>query len=134
MKETRIENPEAKIAPPKIWKRVWGTLEEISDDSGEDDLGEGYLLRYEGWTGVCVEKIWSETEAEQARRRIDIEGEEAEREKETACYEYAEKESYKIIDDEWKPQLQARGCRFICGGYDHGGLYGRTWALFGKDD
>lgn len=26
------------------------------------------------------------------------------------------------------------GYRFICGGYDHGGLYGRTWALFVKDN
>lgn len=134
MKETTIEDLEAKIPPPKIWKRVWGTLEEISDESGEDHLGEGYLLIYEGWTGVCVERIWSETEAQQARRMIDIEGEGAEKDKETACYEYAEKESYKIIDDEWKPQLKERGYRFICGGYDHGGLYGRTWALFVKDD
>lgn len=130
----RIGNREGKIPPPKVWKRVWDTLEEISDDSGEDDLGEGYLLRYEGWSGVCVEKVWGRTEAEQVRREIDIEGEEAEEERETACCEYAKKESYKIIDDEWEPQLEERGYRFIYGGYDHGGLYGRTWALFVKDN
>lgn len=130
----RIENSEGKVPPPKVWRRVRDTLEEISDDSGEDDLGEGYLLRYEGWGGVCVEKVWSKTEAEQVRRGIDIEGDEAKEERETACNEYAEKESYKIIEDEWEPQLKERGYRFICGGYDHGGLYGRTWALFVKDN
>jgi hypothetical protein len=126
-------NYEGKIPSPKVCERLWNTLEEISDESGEDDLGEGYLLRYEGWGGVCVEKVWSEMEAEQVRSRIDIEGMEAE-ERETTCYEYAEKESYKIIDDEWEPQLKERGYHFICGGYEHGGLYGRTWALFVKDD
>lgn len=130
----RIGNSEVKIPPPKVWRRVWDTLGEISDDSGEDDLGEGYLLRYEGWGGVCVEKVWTKTEAEQVRRGIDIEVEEAEEERVTACYEYAEKESYKIIDKEWELQLKERGYRFICGGYDPGGLYGRTWALFVKDN
>ncbi|KPJ50640.1 MAG: hypothetical protein AMJ41_01080 [candidate division Zixibacteria bacterium DG_27] len=129
-----MEDLEAKIAPPKLWKRACDILEETSDESGEDHLGEGYLLIYEGWTAVCVDEIWSETEAEQVRMRIDIEGEGAEKEKETACYEYAEKESYKIIDEEWKPRLKDRGYRFICGGYDRGGLYGRTWALFRKDN
>lgn len=46
-----------EVNPPlKIWKRVWDTLDEISDESGENDWGEGYLLKYEGWGGVCVEK------------------------------------------------------------------------------
>ena len=130
----RIGNSEGKIPPPKVWRRVWDTLEEVSDDSGEDDLGEGYLLRYEGWGGVCVEKVWTKTEAEQMRRGIDIEAEEAEEERVTACYEYAEKESYKIIDKEWELQLKERGYRFVCGGYDPRGLYGRTWALFVKDN
>lgn len=127
----RRGSPEHKI-PHIVWRRTCDILEEISDECGEDDLGEGYLLRYEGWGGVCVEEVWSETEAEQVRSRIDIEGEEAEEEREAACYEYAEKESYKIIGGEWEPQLKERGYRFICGGFDNGGLYGRTWALFLK--
>ena len=122
------------MPPLEVWNQVWDTLEEISDESGEDDLGEGYLLRYEGWGGVCVEKVWSKIEAEQVGRRIDIELEEAEEERETACYEYAEKEGYEIIGKEWELQLKERGYHLICGGYDPGGLYGRTWALFVKDN
>jgi hypothetical protein len=123
MKGTTIDDLRAETAPPAIWKRVWGTLEEISDETGEDHLGKGYLLVYEGWSGVCVEHIWDK-----------IEGEGMDEERETACQQYAEKESYKIIDDQWKSQLKERGYRFISGGYDHGGLYGRTWALFRKDN
>jgi len=110
---------EGTMPPPKIWIQVWDTLAVISDECGEDDLGKGYLLKYEGWSGTCVEEVWNKVKAEE-------EGEET-------CYEYAEEQSYKIIDDEWEPKLRERGYRFIVGGYDHGGLYGRTWALFKKD-
>ena len=126
-------NPEGIESPSEIWKLVSDTLEEISDESGDEDLGEGYLLKYEGWSGVCVEEVWVEVEAKEKGRGIDIWSEEAEGESEQACYEYAEEQSYKIIDDEWKPELKGRGYHFIAGGYDHGGLYGRTWALFKKD-
>ncbi len=118
---------------PKIWKLVWEILDEISDESGEDDLSEGYLLKYEGWGGVCGEEVWAKVEEEQERMGIVIESEEAEEEREEACFKYAEEQSYKIIEDEWKPKLKESGYRFLNGGYDDGGLYGRTWALFKKD-
>ena len=126
-------NHEEMKSSPEIWEKVWNSLEEISDESGEDDLGEGYLLKYEGWSGVCVEEVWAKVEERQKREGMDIKSEEAEEEREEACYEYAEEQSYKIIDDEWKPELKERGYRFIDGGYDWGGLYGRTWAIFKKD-
>jgi len=126
-------NPEKTMLSPEIWEQVWGTLEEISDESGEEELGEGYLLKYEGWGGICVEDIWANVEAEQKKRGIDIESMESEEEREQACYEYAEEQSYKIIGEEWKSQLKERGYCFITGGHDDGGLYGRTWVLFKKD-
>lgn len=129
----RKANHEETMTPPEIWNQVWEILDEISDESGEDDLGEGYLLKYEGWGGICVEEMWAKVEAEQERMGIVIENGEAEEEREKACFEYAEKQSYKIIEDEWKPKLKERSYCFLNGGYDDGGLYGRTWALFKKD-
>jgi hypothetical protein len=132
MQEMRKANLEKTMPSPEIWEQVWATLEEISDESGEENLGKGYLLKYEGWGGICVEEIWTKVEAEQRRRGIHSGSEEIEEEREQACYEFAEEQSYKIIDEEWKPELKERGYCFITGGYDHGGLYGRTWALFKK--
>jgi hypothetical protein len=126
-------NPKETIPYHQIWSRVWNTLEEVSDESGEDDLEGGYLLKYEGWSGVCVEGVCEKVEAEQKREGIDSEGEDAEEKREEAFSEYAEEQSYKIIDDEWKPELEKRGYRFINGAYDSGGLYGITWALFKKE-
>ena len=125
-------NPE-DTAPPRIWELVWEILEEISDESGEDNLGNSYLLKYEGWGGHCVEKIWDKVTEKQGIIGININSQEAKEEGGEACHEYAREQSYKIINDEWKPQLMVRGYRFIEGGYDNGGLYGRTWALFTKD-
>lgn len=129
----KTENPKRTIPPSEVWERVWDILEEVSDENREDDLGKGYLLRYEGWGGLCVEGVWSETEAKQIRRGIDTETEEAEEEREAACREYAEQETPIIIEEEWEPELRDRGYYLVCGGYDPGGLYGRTWALFVKD-
>ena len=128
----RKADHEETMPSPKIWKQVWEILEEISDESGEDDLDKDYLLKYEGWGGVCVEEVWVKVEEEQERMGIVIENEEGEEEREKACYEFAEEQSYKIIDEEWKPKLKVSGYRFLNGGYDYGGLYGRTWALFKK--
>ena len=93
-------------------------LAEVSDEIGEEDLGDGYLLKYKGWDGACIDEIWNSFEEEQER--------------EDASYQYAEDQSYIIISNEWKPELKHRGYTFIDGGYDSGGLYGRTWALFKK--
>lgn len=121
------------LLPPKIWKWILDTLEEVSDEIGEEDLGEGYLLKYEGWGGICVEKVRLKIEVQQKRKGIDILRDLAQEEREKAYYEYAKEQGYKIIDDEWKPELKGRGYCFIDGGYNAGGLYGRTWALFKKD-
>jgi len=120
------------MLPSKIWKLAQRTLEEISDECGEEDLGCGYLLKYEGWSSMCVEKVWSKTEVEQKKNGIDTDSEEAKGEIEEICRKYAEQQSYKIIHEEWELQLLERGYRFISGGYDSGGLYGRTWTLFKK--
>ena len=122
-----------ETTPPRIWNLVWDKLEEVSDENGEDELGEGYLLKYEGWGGVCVEEVWVRVEEKQKRQGKGVYSEEAEEEREEACYEYAEEQSYKIIDRGWKPELRKRGYCFIEGGYDAGGLYGRTWVLFKKE-
>ena len=61
--------PEGTKSSSEIWKLVSDTLEEISDESGDEDLGEGYLLKYEGWSGVCVEEMWMEVEAKQERKK-----------------------------------------------------------------
>lgn len=118
--------------PEKIWDEVEAVLHEVSDEIGEDNLGEEYLLKYEGWSGFCVHETWTNIGVEQLRTGTDDESNEAEGMIEEACYEYAEDQSYKIIEDEWKSELSKRGFYFVDGGYDSGGLYGRTWALFKK--
>jgi len=125
-------NLKETIPDPQTWNQVWNDLKEISDESGESDLGEGYLLKYEGWGGICVEEVWAKVGAEQTEKGIDVKSEEAQEERESACYQSAEEQSYRIIDNEWKHQLRQRGYSFIDGGYNPGGLYGRTWAIFRK--
>jgi len=120
------------MLPHRIWKQIWSTLEEISDESGEEKIGERYLLKYEGWGGICVEDIWAKVESVQKQMGVDIESGEAKEERERSCYEFADEQSYKIINQEWGPELKSRGYMIITGGYDCGGLYGRTWALFKK--
>ncbi len=120
-----------RLAPPaEIWEQIWNNLGDVSDEIGEDDLGNGYILKYEGWGGFCVETIWGNVEATQKRKGMNICSEEARDEREEACYQYAEDQSYDILETEWIPQLRERGYLLIDGGYDEGGLYGRTWALF----
>jgi hypothetical protein len=119
--------------PNEIWEKVWNAVAEVSDESGEDDLGRGYLLKYEGWGGFCVESVWGEVEAAQKRKGMDIYSGKAKDERENACYQYAEEQSYDIIETEWIPESKEREYIFVDGGYDEGGLYGRTWALFKKN-
>jgi len=115
-----------------IYDGVWSLLAEVSDEVGEEKICDGYLLKYEGWGGCCVEDVWARVENKQKKRDIDIDSETANAERENACYEYAEGQTDKIIEEEWKPKLEKKGYEFIDGGYDNGGLYGRTWALFKK--
>ncbi len=115
-----------------IYDRVWRIMTDISDEVGEERIGHGYLLKFEGWGGCCVEDAWAKVENEQKKRGIDIDSEMANAERENACYDYAEEQTDKIIEEDWKPNLEEKGYEFIDGGYDNGGLYGRTWAIFKK--
>ena len=121
-----------KCSLPAVINRIWDILTEVSDEVGEDEIGDGYLLKYEGWGGFCVENVWSEVEKRQKRLGLDINSSSANAEREEACFEYAREQSDIIIEDEWKAELKERGYDFVDGGYDDGGLYGRTWALFKK--
>lgn len=123
-------NRKEKPFPPEIWPRVWEMLEQVSDEVGEEELGNGYVLKYEGWGGACVDDAWLTVEAEQKKRGIDTESAEAEEEREAACCAYAEEQSCTMVDHEWEAALSRRGYRLIDGGYEAGGLYGRSWALF----
>jgi hypothetical protein len=115
-----------------IMDEVWDFLEDVSDECGETELGYGYLLKYEGWSGNCVDDEWKEVEKRQRMAGKDTETKESEQEKTEACCEYAGDQTLKIIQTEWRPRLRQRGYSFVDGGYEHGGLYGKTWALFRK--
>ena len=116
-----------------IINSLWDILGEVSDETGEEELGEGYLLKYEGWSEICFIQILPNLQIELRRKNINVKSRKSIKEIEEDFYKYAEVESYKIIEDEWKPGLEKRGYLFIEGGYDNGGLYGRTWALFKND-
>ncbi|MFH1640165.1 MAG: hypothetical protein ABIB93_07665 [Chloroflexota bacterium] len=120
------------IQSSKIWGKIYDVLDEVSDEVGEDVVGGGFLLKYEGWGSSCVEELWCKIETEQKKRGIDISSDEAEEEREGVCFVFVEEQSEKMIAFEWKPEMKKRGYCFIDGGYEHGGLYGKTWALFKK--
>lgn len=122
------QDSEVAPVPPEVYERAWALLGEISDEVGEEELGCGYLLKYEGWSAGCLEDWWALGETGQGPNRGD-EGAEAEDQEDDAYCDYAEAQSERIIDDEWRPALCRRGYRCIAGGYLPGGLYGRTWAL-----
>jgi len=82
-------------------------LEEVSDETGEEEFGNGFLLKYEGWSPTCFPKNLPESEYES----------------------YAEDKTEEILK-EWKRDLAKRGYYFLDGGYLRSGLYGVTWALF----
>ena len=110
-----------------LWKEIADIIEEISDKVGEADLGEGCLLKFEGWSPVCFPETLASPET---RKGKNVETEITHADGEETYYRYAEEESCKIIEKEWKPELRERGYGLVEGGYDSGGLYGRTWALF----
>ncbi len=115
-----------------VMNEVWDFMSDVSDEVGEAEVGDGYLLKYEGWGGFCAENVWADAENKQRNSGVDVNSENAKAERENTCYEYAANQSGGIIDDEWIPELKKRGYLFIDGGYDEGGLYGRTWTLFKK--
>jgi len=108
----RSVEPKETMPSPEIWKWVWDTLEEISDEVGIEENGE-YLLAYEGWGGFCVSGILDSAKSDE--------------ENEDSYYKFAEEESNKVIA-EW---LEIHKDRYLIDcGHEPIGLYGVTWALF----
>ena len=99
----------------KIWKWVWDTLGEVSDEIGIEENGE-YLLAYEGWGGFCVSGVFDPKKSDE--------------ENEESYYKFAEGESGEVIE-EWIERYKNQYCLIDCG-YEPMGLYGVTWALFKK--
>ena len=118
--------------PDSLWDPIQAIVQEVSDEIGEEDLGDGYFLKYEGWGGLCIEHVWLRVLELQERAGLDTESAEAIEAREDACYEYAEKQTDKIIEAVWIPEMKKRGFTYLYGSFDPGGLYGRTWALFGR--
>lgn len=114
----------------EIDRQIFEILADVSDEIGEAQIDDGYLLKYEGWGGFCVEEVWANVENKQKESGIDNDSESAKAERESACYKHAADQTTSIIENEWIPEMKKRGYVFIDGGYDEGGLYGRTWALF----
>ena len=111
----RKANPEGTKLTHEIWEWVWNTLEEISDEIGVEENGK-YLLPYEGWSGLCVSKVFDSAKSEE--------------ENEDAYYKFAEEQSNEVIE-EWIEEYKDHYCLIDCG-HEHTGLYGVTWALFKK--
>jgi len=108
-------DPEKTITPPKIWKWLWDTLAEISDEIGIEEDGR-YMLVYEGWSGVCVSHLFDPKKSE--------------KENEGRYYKYAEAQSDNIIKEWFEEHKETH--HLIGYGYEPTGLYGVTWALFKK--
>jgi len=111
----RKANSEGIKRPHKIWRWVWDTLEEISDEVGTEE-NEEHLLAYEGWSGLCVSKVFDPTKSDE--------------ENEDTYYKFAEEQSNEVIE-EWIEKHKDHHY-LIDFGYESSGLYGVTWALFKK--
>mgnify|MGYP000297658828 CR=1 FL=1 len=109
---SRINSERTKL-PPEIWRWVWDTLEEISDEVGTEKNGK-YLLVYEGWSGLCVSEVFDSIKSDE--------------ENEDACYKFAEEQSGEVIE-EWIKKYQDHYSLIDCG-HESTGPYGVTWALF----
>jgi len=105
--------PKETMAPSNIWKWVWDTLEEISDEIGIEENGQ-YLLAYEGWGGFCVSEIFDSTKSDE--------------ENDVSYYKFTQEESNKVIA-EWLEKYKDH-YYLIDYGHEPMGLYGVTWALF----
>ncbi|MEO0108501.1 MAG: hypothetical protein ABIK62_04935 [candidate division WOR-3 bacterium] len=93
-----------------IW--FWSELAQVSDEVGVARRGR-WLLRYEGWSGSCIESVWDPGRSDE--------------ENEAAAYAYAAEQSTAVIQD-WQDELA--GYELVACGHELTGLYGVTWALF----
>jgi len=97
-----------RMTPKEIDEQMWKALDEVSDETGELELNEHWLLRYEGWSSSCFPT----------------------RLPENFFVNYATRQSPKI-HKEWNAEMNQRGYKAIELGHDENlGLYGVTYALY----
>ena len=91
-----------------IPKEMWEILDQISDETGEHQLDNNYILRYEGWSPSCFPPKLPEN----------------------FFVNYAIRQSPKI-HKEWSAEMTKRGYKAIMIGHDENlALYGVTYALY----
>ena len=96
------------MIPKHIDEQMWNTLDEISDEVGELELDEHWLLKYEGWSANCFPPKLPEN----------------------LFVNYTIRQSPKI-HKEWSAEMKQRGYKPITLGHDENlGLYGITYALY----
>ena len=117
-----------------VMELISNILEEVSDEVGEENIDGGYLIKYEGWGAICLENILKEIGLDLTNISLNIYNEERQEKLWDIIYDFLGAESYKIINYEWKPVLEEDGYQFIDGGFQIGGLYGKTWALFKRNN
>jgi len=93
----------------KTWTEIYRTLDSVSDECGEEVLSNGDILKFEGWSPNCFSDV--------VENENDFE-------------EYAKSQTPNIVENDWVPKMRRRRCKPIESGFEPGGLYGVTWALF----
>jgi hypothetical protein len=99
--------------PDQIWTEVYGTLDQVSDEVGQEEISNRDILKFKGWSPNC---FW-----DLQKKGIF---------NEDAYIEYAEICTKDILYRDWAPQMAKRRYKIIQGGYIPGALYGITWAIF----
>ena len=94
--------------PKEIDAQMWSALDEVSDETGELQLNDDWILKYEGWSASCFPPKLPEN----------------------FFVSYAIRQSPKI-HKEWNAEMTKRNYKPILVGHDeHLGLYGVTYALY----
>jgi len=98
--------------PQTITDEMWETLDSVSDETGEQELSNRYILKYEGWSPSCFPAA------------VTSEG---------AMRSYAVGHSDAVLQ-EWRQAMRKRGYRATSEeAHDSNlGLYGVTYALYEK--
>jgi len=97
------------MIPKAINARMCEVLDEISDEVGELSLDNLHLLKYEGWSDVCIPSHYKS---------------------EHAMINYGIRQSPKI-HKEWNAEMAKRDYKAVMLEHDkHLGLYGVTYALY----
>ena len=110
MEEHTPDGVDEEVIPNEIWNEIYRILDKVSDECGQEELSNGDILKYEGWSANCFEDIDEEFEGDEE--------------------EYAASQTPGIVNKDWAPKMARRRCKLIESGYEPGGLYGVTWAIF----